>query len=330
MRPLQYPVGIIGAGAWGTALATVMQRAHNDALIWAHEAEVVESINAERRNHLYLPSIELAQGIRATSDITEMANCHALMLVTPAQHLRATLLALPKFSKPLILCCKGIEADTQLLMSEVAAEICPDNAIAVLSGPTFAHEVAAGMPTAITLACATEALGTQLMRLVAAPAFRPYWSGDVIGAEIGGAVKNVLAIGCGVVDGAGLGLNARASLIARGFTEMQRYGLARGAEAETLAGLSGLGDLVLTCSSENSRNFALGRGLGQGKSAADMLADRRTVAEGASTAPVLLQSAKKLGVNMPIVEAVCALLSGAATVAQVIEALLSRPLRAER
>jgi glycerol-3-phosphate dehydrogenase (NAD(P)+) len=330
MRPLQYPVGIIGAGAWGTALATVMQQAHGDALIWAHETEVVASINTDRRNHLYLPNIELAEGIRATGDMSEMVNCRALMLVTPAQHLRATLLTLPRFTKPLILCCKGIEADTQMLMSEVAAEIYPDNAIAVLSGPTFAHEVAAGMPTAITLACADEAIGAELMQSVAAPAFRPYWSADVIGAEIGGAVKNVLAIGCGVVDGAGLGLNARASLIARGFTEMQRYGLARGAEAETLAGLSGLGDLVLTCSSENSRNFALGRGLGQGKSAAEMLSDRRTVAEGASTAPVLQQSATALGVEMPIVEAVCALLSGAANVGQVVEALLSRPLRSER
>ena len=330
MRPYHYPVGIIGAGAWGTALSSVMQQAHGDALIWAHEPEVVTSINEDRRNHLYLPDIPLAEGIRATGDMTEMAHCHALMLVTPAQHLRRILKTLPKTNKPLILCCKGIEADTQLLMSDVAAQLCPNNPIAVLSGPTFAHEVAAGKPTAITLACASEALGSQLMRLVAAPAFRPYWSDDIIGAEIGGAVKNVLAIGCGVVDGAGLGLNARAALIARGFTEMQRYGLARGAKAETLAGLSGLGDLVLTCSSENSRNFALGRGLGQGKSAAELLADRRTVAEGASTAPVLQQSAQSLGIDMPIVDAVCALLSGIATVAEVVEALLSRPLKAER
>jgi glycerol-3-phosphate dehydrogenase (NAD(P)+) len=167
------------------------------------------------------------------------------------------------------------------------------------------------------------------MRLIAAPHFRPYWSDDVIGAEIGGAVKNVLAIGCGVVDGAGLGLNARAALIARGFAEMQRYGLARGGRAETLAGLSGLGDLVLTCSSENSRNFSLGRGLGQGIPATEMLADRRTVAEGAFTAPVLLQSAQKLGVDMPIVAAVCALLDGSATVSEVTAALLARPLKAE-
>jgi glycerol-3-phosphate dehydrogenase (NAD(P)+) len=329
MRPYQYPVGIIGAGAWGTALAAVVQQVHGDALIWAREADVVEGINQDRRNHLFLPSVALAEGIRATSDMEEMANCHALLLVTPAQHLRSTLLALPKTNNPLILCCKGIEAGTQMLMSDVAAELRPDNPIAVLSGPTFAHEVAAGKPTAITLACADAELAARLAKLIAAPHFRPYISDDVVGAEIGGAVKNVLAIGCGVVDGAGLGLNARAALIARGFAEMQRYGLARGGRAETLAGLSGLGDLVLTCSSENSRNFTLGRGLGQGQSADALLADKRTVAEGASTAPVLLQSARELGVEMPIVAAVSALLDGSATVANVVEQLLSRPLRAE-
>ena len=258
-----------------------------------------------------------------------MADCGSLLVVTPAQFVRATLAALPATNAPLLLCAKGIEADTQYLVSDIAAEVRPRNPIAVLSGPTFAHEVAAGKPTAITLATANQALGSVLMRLIAAPAFRPYWSDDVVGAEIGGAVKNVLAIGCGVVDGAGLGLNARAALIARGFAEMQRYGLARGAKSETLAGLSGLGDLVLTCSSENSRNFSLGRGLGQGRPATEMLADRRTVAEGAFTAPVLLQSAQKLGVEMPIVAAVGALLDGSATVSQVTAALLARPLKPE-
>ena len=252
-----------------------------------------------------------------------------MLIVTPAQHVRATLSALHATNAPLLLCAKGIEAGTGMLVSDIAAEVLPDNPIAVLSGPTFAHEVAAGKPTAITLATANQALGSILMRLIAAPHFRPYWSDDVIGAEIGGAVKNVLAIGCGVVDGAGLGLNARAALIARGFAEMQRYGLSRGAKTETLAGLAGLGDLVLTCSSENSRNFALGRGLGQGTSAADLLADRKTVAEGAFTAPVLLESAQKLGVDMPIVSAVCALLDGSATVSQVVATLLARPLKAE-
>jgi glycerol-3-phosphate dehydrogenase (NAD(P)+) len=201
--------------------------------------------------------------------------------------------------------------------------------LAVLSGPTFAHEVAAGKPTAVTLAAASPALGSALMHNIATPSFRPYWTDDVVGAEIGGAVKNVLAIACGVVDGAGLGLNARAALIARGFAEMQRYGLARGAKAETLAGLSGLGDLVLTCSSENSRNFSLGQGLGQGQTAESLLADRRTIAEGAFTAPVLLKSATALSVEMPIVSAVCALLSGATTVEAVVTDLLARPLKSE-
>ena len=325
----RYPVGIIGGGAWGTALAAVMAQIHNEVLIWAREEEVVAGVNSANENASFLPGLKLSPKIVATGDLSEMAQCGALLIVTPAQHVRATLTALPDTNSPLLLCAKGIEADTQMLVSDIAAEVRPDNPLAVLSGPTFAHEVAAGQPTAITLATANQALGSVLMRLIAAPHFRPYWSDDVVGAEIGGAVKNVLAIGCGVVDGAGLGLNARAALIARGFAEMQRYGLARGGRAETLAGLSGLGDLVLTCSSENSRNFSLGRGLGQGIAASEMLADRRTVAEGAFTAPVLLQSAQKLGVDMPIVAAVCALLDGSATVSEVTAALLARPLKAE-
>lgn len=329
MRSPKYPVGVIGGGAWGTALASVMASVHDDVLLWAREDEVVSSINEAHENSIFLPKLSLSPKIEATSDITRMAECGALTVVTPAQHVRATLSSLPATNAPLLLCAKGIEADTQMLVSDIAVEVRPDNPLAVLSGPTFAHEVAAGKPTAITLATADKALGEELTRLVAAPHFRPYWSDDVIGAEIGGAVKNVLAIGCGVVDGAGLGLNARAALIARGFAEMQRYGLARGAKAETLAGLSGLGDLVLTCSSENSRNFSLGRGLGQGQAAADLMSDRRTVAEGAFTAPVLLQSAQKLGVDMPIVTAVCALLDSSATVHEVVAALLARPLKPE-
>lgn len=325
----RYPVGIIGGGAWGTALAAVMAQIHDEVLIWAREEEVVAGINNGHENPAFLAGLKLSPKIVATSDLSRMIECGALLIVTPAQHVRATLSALPDTKAPLLLCAKGIEADTQLLVSDIANEVRPDNPLAVLSGPTFAHEVAAGKPTAITLATANQALGSVLMRLIAAPHFRPYWSDDVVGAEIGGAVKNVLAIGCGVVDGAGLGLNARAALIARGFAEMQRYGLARGGRAETLAGLSGLGDLVLTCSSENSRNFSLGRGLGQGISAAEMLADRRTVAEGAFTAPVLLQSAQKLGIDMPIVAAVCALLDGSATVGEVTVALLARPLKPE-
>ena len=329
MSTKSYPVGIIGGGAWGTALAAVMAQIHDDVLIWAREDEVVSGINDANENKAFLPGLTLSPKIRATNDLPEMAQCDALLIVTPAQHVRATLQALPPSEVPLLLCAKGIEADTQMLVSDIAAEVRPNNPLAVLSGPTFAHEVAAGKPTAITLATTDQALGASLMQLIATPHFRPYWSDDVVGAEIGGAVKNVLAIGCGVVDGAGLGLNARAALIARGFAEMQRYGTARGGKPETLAGLSGLGDLVLTCSSENSRNFSLGRGLGQGRAAADLMADRRTVAEGAFTAPVLSQSAKALGVEMPIVAAVCALLDGTASVSDVVQALLARPLKAE-
>ena len=329
MNDPKYPIGIVGGGAWGTALASVMAQIHPQVLIWAREEDVVNTINETRENGLFLSGFTLAPNIHATGDLAAMGACGALLIVTPAQHVRATLAALPPSEAPLLLCAKGIEADSQMLMSDIAADIRPGNPIAVLSGPTFAHEVAAGKPTAITLATANQAMGAVLMRLIATPHFRPYWSDDVTGAEIGGAVKNVLAIGCGVVDGAGLGLNARASLIARGFAEIQRYGLARGARPDTLAGLSGLGDLVLTCSSENSRNFSLGRGLGQGRSATDLLADRRTVAEGAYTAPVLLKSAQEMGVDMPIVAAVCALLEGAATVGEVTRALLTRPLKAE-
>jgi glycerol-3-phosphate dehydrogenase (NAD(P)+) len=330
MSDFEYPVGVIGAGAWGTALAAVMAQVHGKALIWALESEVAGGINGEHENAAYLPGLDLSPTIRATNDMADMAVCEALLVVAPAQFLRSTLSRLPDTKVPLVLCAKGLEAGTQALMVEVANEARPDNPVAILSGPTFAHEVAAGKPTAITLACDDEALGEKLVHAIAAPYFRPYWTNDVIGAEIGGAVKNVLAIACGVVDGAGLGLNARAALIARGFAEMQRYGMAKGARSETLAGLSGLGDLVLTCSSENSRNFSLGRGLGQGKSAESLLSDRRTVAEGAATAPVLLASAQSMGVDMPIVSAVCSLLDGSADADEIIKRLLARPLKAER
>lgn len=320
--------GVIGAGAWGTALAQVLAADGQAVLLWALEDEVVEAINATHANPLYLPGTPLHSSIRATSAMADLAACDMLLVVTPAQHLRGALAQAPT-TKPLILCSKGIEAGTGLLMSEVVAEIRPDAPIAVLSGPTFAHEVAAGLPTAVTLACGDADIARAIAARIARPAFRPYLSDDVIGAEIGGAVKNVLAIACGVADGAGLGLNARASLISRGFAEMTRFGLARGARAETLGGLSGLGDLVLTCSSTNSRNFSLGKGLGEGQSASVLLANRRTVAEGAFTAPVLRDAARAAGVEMPVVEAVCALLDGSAPVAHVVEALLARPLRPE-
>ncbi|CAN5302537.1 NAD(P)H-dependent glycerol-3-phosphate dehydrogenase [soil metagenome] len=322
-------IGVIGAGAWGTALAQVAASDGEAVRLWALEPEVVLAINESRENPLYLPNIALDTGIQATGDIDDLADCDALLLVTPAQHLRSVLASANVGNRPLILCCKGIEAGTGLLMSEAAQAVCPDAPVAVLSGPTFAHEVGRGLPTAVTLACEDKALGERIAARMKRPAFRPYLSNDVIGAEIGGAVKNVLAIGCGVADGAGLGLNARAALISRGFAEMTRFGLARGARAETLSGLSGLGDLVLTCSSTDSRNFSLGKALGEGRPAAELLANRRTVAEGAFTAPVLREVARAAGVEMPIVEAVCALLEGSQPVVEVVEALLSRPIRTE-
>lgn len=323
-------LGVIGGGAWGTALAQVAATGGEDVLLWAREAAVVEAINAQHRNPLYLDGIALHPGIEASADLQTLKACDLLLVVAPAQHLRAVLAEAPVGQRTLVLCSKGIEAGSGKLMSEVARETCPDAPIAVLSGPTFAHEVAMGLPTALTLACEDVEQGRALATRLARPRFRPYLSRDVIGAEIGGAVKNVLAIACGVVDGMKLGQNARAALIARGFAEMTRFGLARGAQAETLAGLSGLGDLVLTCSSAASRNFSLGVGLGEGRSAAELLAGRATVAEGAATAPVLAEAARTLGVDMPIVEAVCMLLEGRMPAAEAVEALFARPLRAER
>lgn len=321
-------IGVIGGGAWGTALAHVAAANGEPVLLWAREHAVVAAINAGHENTVFLPGIALAPTIRATEDLADLTICDAMLVVAPAQYLRSVLAAAPIRRAPLVLCAKGIEADTMALMSEVAAAVCPDSTIAVLSGPTFAAEVSAGLPTAVTLACRDEPTRRALCERLARPTFRPYASDDVVGAEIGGAVKNVLAIACGVVAGRGLGENARAALIARGFAEMVRYGAARGGRAETLSGLSGLGDLVLTCSSSASRNFALGFGLGKGDVAATLMTGP-TVAEGAFTAPVLQQSARALGVAMPVVDAVCSLLAGHAGVGDVVTSLLTRPLRHE-
>jgi len=323
-------IGVIGGGAWGTALAQSAAANGDPVILWAREGDVVRSINDQSANPLFLPNIPLSRKIRATSQLDDLADCDAILVVAPAQHVRDILGSASIGFAPLILCAKGIEAGSKKLMSEVAAEVYPGSPIAVLSGPTFAHEVAAGLPAAVTLACEDQALGQLIATRLASPAFRPYLSKDVIGAEIGGAVKNVLAIACGVVEGKRLGQNARSALISRGFAEMTRFGLARGAEAETLAGLSGLGDLVLTCSSTSSRNFSLGKGLGEGKTGKELLADRTTVAEGAFTAPVLREAAHDAGVEMPITEAVCALLEGKISVEAAVEALMARPLKNER
>jgi len=322
-------LGIIGGGAWGTALAQVTAQRGGDTILWALEDDVVAAVNSSQENLVYLGGVKLNPAIRATGDLADLADRDALLVVTPAQHMRSVLQQMPCPGVPLVLCSKGIEESSGALLHEVAREICPTSPVAVLSGPTFAHEVASGLPTAVTLAAEDIALAEQLRERVAQPTFRIYVSDDVAGAEIGGAVKNVLAIACGVVEGRALGQNARAALIARGFAEMRRFGEACGAQRETLSGLSGLGDLVLTCSSTSSRNYSLGVGIGEGKPASELLSNRKTVAEGAFTAPVLARLAREKGVDMPIVEAVDALVAGQANVDEVLDALLSRPPRPE-
>ncbi|UAB77616.1 NAD(P)-dependent glycerol-3-phosphate dehydrogenase [Erythrobacter sp. SCSIO 43205] len=325
----QPAIGVIGAGAWGTALAQMLSSDGRKVLLWAYEAEVVDAINNQHGNPQYLPSAKLSPSIRATGDLSDFDDIDIVLAVTPAQVLGRVLEGLTMPPQDLVLCSKGIEAGTGRLMNDVARAASPGSQIAVLSGPTFAHEVASGLPTAVTLACeGGRAQWERLSPAIARPAFRPYYSDDVTGAEIGGSIKNVLAIACGVVDGLGLGQNARASLIARGYAEMLRFGEALGAQGETLAGLCGLGDLVLTCSSTSSRNFSLGKALGEGKSAAELMADRTTVAEGAHTAPVLASLASEREIAMPIVTAVNAILDGEAP-RDIVAQLLARPLTAE-
>lgn len=322
-------LGVVGAGAWGTALAQMLASDGREVLLWALEDGLADAINSTHRNEIYLPSAELSSGIEATPHLADLAQCDIALIVTPAQHLGAVMEDMPGFPRDLVLCAKGIEASSGRMMHDVAREAAPGSDIAVLSGPTFAHEVAAGLPCAVTLACGGgEAQWERLAPAIARETFRPYYSDDVIGAEIGGAVKNVLAIACGVVEGLRLGQNARNALITRGFAEMQRFGEALGARPETLNGLCGLGDLVLTCSSTSSRNFSLGKALGEGGSAAALMADRKTVAEGAHTAPVLCQLAAEHGVAMPIVDAVNRLLGGS-TAQDMVRELLARPLKAE-
>ena len=318
-------LGVVGGGAWGTALAQVAAAKGQETLLWALEDEVVASVNQRHENTVYLPGLRLSEAIRATSDMADMVSCDAWLMVTPAQHMRTVLELAPARNRPLILCSKGIEGRSGKLLHEVANEICPTSPIAVLSGPTFAHEVAAGLPTAVTLACQDRALGEALRARINLVNFRTYCTDDVAGAETGGAVKNVLAIACGIVEGKRFGQNARAALIARGFAEMTRFGVAMGGRRETLAGLSGLGDLVLTCSSTSSRNFSLGKAIGEGGNIRDLMKDRRTVAEGAHTAPVLNRIAVERDIDMPIVAAVNELLEGKVDIDELLETMLSRP-----
>jgi glycerol-3-phosphate dehydrogenase (NAD(P)+) len=318
-------LAVVGGGAWGTALAQVAATGGRDTILWALEDDVVTAVNEIHENPVYLKGLKLDPAIRATSDFADLAEADAWLVVTPAQHMRSVLERASSSAKPLVLCSKGIEEKSGKLLHNVAHEVCPGAPVAVLSGPTFAHEVAAGLPTAVTLACQDRHHAEGLRARINLPNFRTYCTDDVAGAEVGGAVKNVLAIACGVAEGRGLGQNARASLIARGFAEMTRFGMAMGGRRETLAGLSGLGDLVLTCSSTSSRNFSLGVAIGQGKDPAELMKDRRTVAEGAHTAPVLDRIAKERGIDMPLVDAVATLLSGKVRIDELLETMLSRP-----
>lgn len=325
--------GVIGAGAWGTALAQVAARGGLDVLLQAREPEVVESIRERRVNEAFLPGVTLEDRVQVTADLADLAACDVILAVPPAQFMRSTLQALAphyRAGAPIVLCSKGVERGSLKLMTEVLSETIPAAPQAVLSGPSFAGEVARGLPSAVTLACADEALGEELMWTLSAPGFRPYLAPDLIGAEVGGAIKNVLAIACGMSEGRGLGRSAHAALITRGFAEMTRLGVAMGGQAETVAGLCGLGDLVLTCSSPQSRNMSLGLALGQGQTVEQALAGKRSVAEGYESAPAVRQLAAKMGVDMPICLAVSDLLSGETTVDQVIDDLLSRPLKTER
>lgn len=332
MSDLNY-AGVIGGGAWGTALAQVCARAGLTVTLQARELEVVEAINARNENPIFLPGVALDPVIDATTELADLSPCDFILAVAPAQHLRSTLAALAPHVReglPILLCAKGVEQGTLCLMTEVLAQAIPDAAPAVLSGPSFAGEVARGLPTAVTLACADEDLGRALAEAIATPTFRPYLAPDMIGAEAGGAIKNVLAIACGIVEGKGLGRSAHAALITRGFAEMTRVAEALGGQAETVAGLCGLGDLVLTCSSPQSRNMSVGLALGGGQTIEQALAGKLTVAEGVASAPAVRALARRLGVETPICEAVAAILAGEVGVDEAILGLLSRPLKSER
>lgn len=325
-------VGVIGGGAWGTALAQTMALAGRDVTLWAYELDTIREINDHRINRVFLPGVTLSANVTATGKLSEAAVCDVILLVPPAQHLRRISAELephlPK-GRPVVVCAKGIEQATGKLMGAVVAECLPQALHADLSGPSFAADVARGLPAAVTLACQDESAGRALAEGLGYRNLRIYWSSDTIGVELGGAVKNVLAIAAGIVDGKELGASAHAALVTRGFAELRRFGEALGARAETLMGLSGLGDLILTCSSPQSRNMSLGRELGRGRSFQDVMGERRAVTEGVFTAEAVVRIAEEKDIEMPICSAVHAIVQDRLTVDDAIEGLMSRPQRAE-
>jgi glycerol-3-phosphate dehydrogenase (NAD(P)+) len=319
-------ISIIGAGAWGTALANAAARAGRDVVLYARDRATAEIISQTRENPK-LPGIQLAKTVAVTGDLVRAGKADAVLLATPAQSLRQAMITLAPHlapDTPVIVCAKGIERGTHQFMTQIVAEVAPHAVPAILSGPSFDVDVARGLPTAVTLATADETLAKTLVHALGSATFRPYHSTDVRGVEIGGAAKNVLAIAAGIVAGRKLGASALAALTTRGFAELMRLGLAYGAKAETIAGLSGLGDLLLSCSSPQSRNFSHGIALGRGESP-----NRNKLTEGEFTAPVLVELAREKNVDMPVASAVAAVLGGALTIDEAIETLLTRPFRAE-
>ncbi|MBL8844887.1 MAG: NAD(P)-dependent glycerol-3-phosphate dehydrogenase [Hyphomicrobium zavarzinii] len=325
-------IGVIGGGAWGTALAQTLVLAGRDVVLWAREPDTVADINERHVNRSFLPGVELDTRLKATARLEDCAASDAIMLVCPAQHVRAitaTLARLVRPGQPLVVCAKGVEQQTGKLLGEVIAETAPDVMLAVLSGPSFAADVARGLPAALTIACRNETLGRQLAERLGDRQLRLYWSDDIVGVELGGALKNVLAIAAGIVHGKGLGASAHAAIVTRGFAEMRRLGHVLGARPETMMGLSGLGDLVLTCGSVQSRNMSLGRALGQGETLAAVLGARVAVTEGVYTAAAVVRLAEEKRIEMPITEAVHAVLEGRVSVDDAISGLLRRPFKAE-
>lgn len=325
-------LSVIGAGAWGTALGLAARRAGNEVMLWSVDEEAMQEINTFHTTP-YLPNIPIPKGLEATSDLSEaVAIADAFLMVVPAQvigkvceQMRELLVAK---DKPLIICCKGIEQNTHRLMSEVITNHLLGSPIAVISGPNFADEIAKGFPAATTLACGDEALGMSLLESIGSSTFRTYYSPDIIGAQLGGAVKNVLAIACGIAVGKGFGENTKVAIVTRGINEISRLCEAKGGKIETLLGLSGMGDMMLTCGTPKSRNMSFGKQLGEGKSIDSILAQEKTV-EGYATALSVFELGQKLGVEMPICEAVKTILYDRKPVDDVIEGLLSRPLTAE-